>query len=164
MQNKSLSIQNYKIFLNMIDKYEELNLANYVEGKEEKMIFGNTTLMVADGMTLKDGINKMNDGLKNPYFNLYHWCKGELFDIEAVYNAIITRDKIMEKLGKSEKKKAGAQKDLDNVTTGRKTVKTLFKNQNDAGAMVGKIENVSALFCFSLIKLFCPDRERNRIT
>jgi len=42
MQNKSLSIQNYKIFLTMMDKYEELNLANYVEGKEEKMIFGNT--------------------------------------------------------------------------------------------------------------------------
>jgi len=92
-------------------------------------------------MTLKDSINKMNDGLKNPYFNLYHWCKGELFDIEAVYNAIMTRDKIQERLGKSEKKKAGAQKDLDNVTTGRKTVKTLFKNQSDAGTMVGKIEN-----------------------
>jgi len=28
--------------LNMLDKYEELNLANYVEGKEEKMVFGNT--------------------------------------------------------------------------------------------------------------------------
>ena len=69
MQNKSLSIQNYKIFLNMMDKYEELNLANYVEGKEEKMIFGNTTLMVADGMTLKDGINKMNDGRKNCTLN-----------------------------------------------------------------------------------------------
>jgi len=26
----------------MMDKYEELNLANYVEGKEEKMVFGNT--------------------------------------------------------------------------------------------------------------------------
>ena len=32
--------------------------------------------------------------LKNPYFNLYHWSKGELFDIEAVSNAINTRDKI----------------------------------------------------------------------
>lgn len=42
MQNKSQSIQDYKIMLNMLDKYEELNLANYVEGKEEKMVFGNT--------------------------------------------------------------------------------------------------------------------------
>ena len=92
----------------MMDKYEELNLANYVEGKEEKMIFGNTTYIVSDGLNLKDSINKMNDGLKNPYFNLYHWCKGELFDIEAVYNAINTRDKIMERVGKTEKKKAAS--------------------------------------------------------
>ena len=50
----------------------------------------------------------MNEGLKNPYFNLYHWCKGELFDIEAVYNAINVKDKILEKTGKVEKKKQNA--------------------------------------------------------
>ena len=32
--------------LNMLDKYEELNLANYVEGNESKMVFGNTQLKV----------------------------------------------------------------------------------------------------------------------
>ena len=85
----------------------------------------------------------MTDALKNPYFNLYHWCKGEIFDIEAVYNALTLNDKIMEKIDKTEKKKKSAQADLDNVTTGRKTVKTIFKNQNDAGTMVNKIESVS---------------------
>ena len=92
----------------------------------------------------------MNEGLKNPYFNLYHWCKGELFDIEAVYNAINVKDEILRKTGKIEKKKAGAQKDIDNVQTGRKTVKTLFKNQNDAGKMQSNMENVSSsnqFFC-----------------
>lgn len=29
------------------------------------------------------------------------------------------------------------------MTTGRKTVKTMFKNQDDAGKMVNKIESVS---------------------
>ena len=81
--------------------------------------------------------------LKNPYFNLYHWSKGELFDIEAVNNAINTRDKIVEKLSKTEKKKAGTQKDLNDVTAGRKTVKTLFKNEKDSAGMNSKIENVS---------------------
>ena len=91
--------------------------------------------------------------LKNPYFNLYHWSKGELFDIEAVANAISTRDNIVMKLGKTEKKKAGTQKDLNDVTAGRKTVKTLFKNEKDAGSMNTKIENVSQsihlIFIFS---------------
>ena len=47
----------------------------------------------------------MCDGLKNPYFNLYHWCKGELFDIEAVYSAIAMKDLILKRVGKQEKKK-----------------------------------------------------------
>ena len=47
----------------------------------------------------------MCDGLKNPYFNLYHWCKGELFDIDAVAKAIDMRESILQKVGKKEKKK-----------------------------------------------------------
>jgi len=78
--------------------------------------------------------------LKNPYFNLYHWCKGELFDIEAIYNAINVKDRVFERINKKEKSKKNTQADLDNVTTGRKTVKTLFKNQGDSGGMVSKIE------------------------
>lgn len=145
----------------MMDKYEELNLANYVEGKEDKMVFGNTQYQNSEGLTMKESVNKMNDGLKNPYFNLYHWCKGELFDIEAVYNAINVKDEILKKTGKIEKKKTSAQKDLDNVQTGRKTVKTMFKNANDASSMQNKMENVSnftqKLFSFKILFYFNLD-------
>ena len=37
---------------------------------------------------LKEAAEKMQDNLKNPYFYLYHWCEGELFDIQAVLTAI----------------------------------------------------------------------------
>jgi hypothetical protein len=93
----------------------------------------------------------MCDSLKNPYFNLYHWCKGELFDIISVNNALTQKDKIQERIGKNEKKKRSRQDDLDNVTTGRKTVKTMFKNQADTGAMVDKIENVSQIIFMNFI-------------
>lgn len=42
MQNKSQNILDYKSMLNIFDKYEELNLAQYVEGKEDAMVFANT--------------------------------------------------------------------------------------------------------------------------
>lgn len=141
MTNKSQGIQDYKIFLHMLDKYEELNLANYVEGDETKMVFGNTQNKDTNSETIKESVATMCDSLKNPYFNMYHWCKGELYDIEAVYSALQLKDKIQEKIGKTEKKKRNTQENLDNVTTGRKTVKTLFKNQNDTGKMVTNIEN-----------------------
>mmetsp|Transcript_15382 Transcript_15382/g.26001 ORF Transcript_15382/g.26001 Transcript_15382/m.26001 type:complete len:422 (+) Transcript_15382:65-1330(+) len=137
-QNKSQCIQDNKNFMAMLDKYEELNLANYVEGNEEKMVFGNK--QSEDTENVKEQVAQMCDNLKNPYFNLYHWCKGELLDIEAVTNSLTQRDKIQEKIGKTQKKKISTQGDLENITTGRKTVKTLFKNQNDTGTMVNKIE------------------------
>ena len=42
MQDKNQSIQDYKIFLSMLDKYEELNLDIYVDGDLKKMVFGNS--------------------------------------------------------------------------------------------------------------------------
>ena len=55
----------------------------------------------------------------------------------------IITDTFKEKIEKSklskEKSKKSTQSDLDNVTTGRKTVKTLFKNVDDTGKMVNKI-------------------------
>ena len=56
-------------------------------------------------MNIKDQVSKLSDGLKNPYFNLYHWCKGELFDIEAIYNAINVKDRVFDKINKKEKSK-----------------------------------------------------------
>ena len=54
--------------------------------------------------------------------------------------------KAVKKVGKTVKKKQNTQENLDNLTTGRKTVKTLFKTQDDTGKMVSKIENVSKMF------------------
>jgi hypothetical protein len=42
MTEKNQGILDNKIFLSMLDKYEELNLDNYVEGDVRKMVFGNT--------------------------------------------------------------------------------------------------------------------------
>ena len=41
-----------------------------------------------------------------------------------------------------ENKKKNTQNDLENVNVGRKTVRTLFKNQGDVGGMTNTIENV----------------------
>jgi hypothetical protein len=95
----------------MLDKYEELNLANYVEGDETKMVFGNSQFK-----DVKESVTSMTDNLKNPYFNLYHWCKGELFDVIAIHKALEQKEKIQERIGKNENKKRSNQDNLDNVT------------------------------------------------
>ena len=92
---------------------------------------------------MNDNVKEMADSLRNPYFNLYHWCKGEIYDIEALTNAVNIIDRIKIRIAENEKKKRATQGDLDNITTGRKTVTTMFKNANDTGNMVAKIEIVS---------------------
>jgi len=47
----------------------------------------------------------MAESLKNPYFNLYHWCKGEIYDIEALTNAVNIIDRIKVRIAENEKKK-----------------------------------------------------------
>lgn len=78
--------------------------------------------------------------LRNPYIDLYHWIKGELYDIEAMRNAIKARTDCMERLRGLEGKKRDTQKDLESVSTGKTTVTTLFKNSSDAGTMANKID------------------------
>ena len=86
-------------------------------------------------------MKELETGLKNPYFNLFHWIKGEISDIEALLKAIQTKDNFKSKIKKSDSKKNKTQKDLDNVTQGKKTVGTLFKNEGDSAKMTSKIEN-----------------------
>ena len=128
----------------MLDKYEELNLDNYVEGDPNKMVFGNTEQH--GEKSVKEQVSQLCDNLRNPYFNMYHWAKGELFDIEAINNALSQKDKIADKMVKNEKNKKSTQDNIENVQAGRKTLKTLLKTKDDVGSMSSKIERVSKIY------------------
>ena len=130
----------------MLDKYEELNLSAYVDHTDEKMIFACKERKDENDKTMADHVKEVVDSQKNPYFNLYHWCKGEIYDIEAVETAVNVIDTIKKKIAAAEAKKRSTQGDLDNLTTGKKTAGTMFKNASDTGKMVQSIEIVSIFF------------------
>lgn len=127
----------------MLDKYEELNLTNYVDGDESKMVFGANK----DGGegSLKESVTALCDNLRNPYLNLYHWVKGEVFDIDAVNIALAKRDEIKLKITKTDKNKKKTEAGLENVNAGKKSMSTLLKTADDAPKMANKIEMVSII-------------------
>ena len=45
-------------------------------------------LKIEDGTVYKEKIKEFETNVKNPFFKLYHWIKGEIFDIEAILKAI----------------------------------------------------------------------------
>ena len=112
------------------------------------MIFGNSQVVETSSAVIKDSMAKLCEGMRNPYFNLYHWCKGELFDIEAINSALKKKDELQARISTNERKKKSTQGDLDNLTQGRKTISGMFKT-NDANSMVNKIENVSDIEYFN---------------
>jgi hypothetical protein len=59
-----------------VDKYEELNLTQYLDGNLDKIVF-----LDPKNKELKDQMDHMVDNLKNPFDEMYHWCKGEIYDL-----------------------------------------------------------------------------------
>jgi len=84
-----------------LTKYEELNLRVYVEGDQDKMVLAASGDAGQDN-SHKDAVKELEANLKNPYFNLYHWIKGEVSDIEALLKAIQTKDNFKSKIKKSD--------------------------------------------------------------
>jgi hypothetical protein len=60
-----------------MNKYEELNLKQYTESDEDKLVFNNPNTSTP----IKDQMDHMIDNQKNPFEDMYHWCKGEIYDI-----------------------------------------------------------------------------------
>ena len=120
----------------MLEKYEELNLQAYVDNSDDKLVLACKEKKDENDKIMKDHVKEMVDGQKNPYFNIYHWCKGEIYDIEAVETAVNVIDTLKKRIAASEAKKRSTQGDLDSITTGRKTATTLFKNASDTTKMV----------------------------
>ena len=113
MNNYSQSLNDKKDYMTMLSNYEDLNLASYVNGKEENMVFGNSQNTDSNTVVTKKNCEQLIENTKNPFFNIYHWVKGEVFDIEAVSNALDMRESLLEKVGKNEKKMKNTQEDLD---------------------------------------------------
>jgi hypothetical protein len=77
------SICNNRVLQTLLDKYEDLNMTNYTEGKQELLVLNNP-----ESGKIKEQMDHMIDNQKNSFDHMYHWCKGEIYDIKAIVNAI----------------------------------------------------------------------------
>lgn len=80
---KHQSIASYKVFVRLADKYEDLNLNTYFDGDVNEMVFNNP-----QNQEINEQMGHMVDNLKNPFDEMYHWMKGEIYDIQALAQAV----------------------------------------------------------------------------
>ena len=138
-ETKLSQIGAYRALYTIFDKYEELNLTTYTDGNERKLVIGDP----ANKEVLKDQMNHMVENLKNPYDEMYHWVKGEMYDIQSLSIAIQGKENIERNQNKMEKKKTNTQSDLEHVNQGKKSIRTIFKSDKDTNGMLNTIEIVS---------------------
>ena len=79
------------------------------------------------------------ENLRNPFTDLYHWIKGEDYDIESMLIACRVRDSVAKKLMDLKKKNVSTAKDIESLNAGMKTIGTVFKNKDDVGGLTNKI-------------------------
>ena len=119
---KENNIIDYRTFVNVLDKYEGLNMNCYVNGDLSQLVINDT-----NNTQIKDGMDSLVRGLRNPFMTLYNWSRGDVSDLEAVMEAIALRDHIGSLRSKTELQKKATQSDLDNMQVGKKTIRTVFK-------------------------------------
>lgn len=130
LTTKQLTINNYKNLARMWNIYEEVNLTAYVDMSAKNLVLNNP-----DNKDLKEDLVKTSDMMKNPFVDVFHWTKGQILDLQAISAAVAARNKCAKSEQELNAKKVSAQKDLDNLNAGKKTMGTLFKSQSDAGML-----------------------------
>lgn len=97
---KTQAIAHYKVYLHLVDKYEELNMNTYIEGNLDKVVFSDPK-----NKEIKEQMDHMVENLKNPFDEMYHWCKGEIYDLQALASAVNIRDNVEKDIKRMESKK-----------------------------------------------------------
>lgn len=108
----------------MLVKYEEDTITTYADSNANKLVLGD----INDPELKEKGWDLQNQ-LKNPFLEFFNWVRGECDDIEALYEAMKGRDRVMEFKNKLTKKKNDDAAALAKLSAGGKTLKTLFKSE-----------------------------------
>jgi len=61
-------------------KYELLNLTIYTDYKKDRLALLDENMQ----LEIEDKVRNMFLNLANPFEELYHWCKGEIYDLQAM--------------------------------------------------------------------------------
>jgi len=136
MRTKLNTIQSYQDLQRASARYEDMNLQHYTDMNSQELIMSNP-----DNAEVFTSLNDVASNMQNPYIDIYHWAKGEVFDLAALTNAVKERNRCEQAVRDLEKKKKDAEQDLTDVSAGKKTLTTLFKDKSDTGSLANKIEN-----------------------
>jgi hypothetical protein len=88
-----------------------MNLQHYTDMNTVELIMTNP-----DNIEVFANMGEIAGNLQNPYIDIYHWAKGEIFDLTALKLAVNERIKCEKSVRELEEKKRDTQQDLTDVS------------------------------------------------
>ena len=98
---------------------------------------GKLVMNDADTGNLTESLKHTVENLRNPFTDLYHWLKGEIYDLAAFTAALNELKAVGAGVDSVTKKIATSKTSVESITAGKKTMNTLFKGAGD----IHKIQN-----------------------
>lgn len=89
LSKKQQVMQCYAGTAKVLTDYEDLNLAHYTDLDSHKLVINSP-----ESQNLKESMLHTLENLRNPFTDLYHWVKGELYDLAAMKNLLDERKKV----------------------------------------------------------------------
>ena len=83
MKKKQDVLGAYGGAINMLTVYEENNLHYYSEADATKWVINDQS-----NVNLASECSNMEEQMKNSFVDLYHWIKGELYDLESFKSSL----------------------------------------------------------------------------
>ena len=136
LSKKQSVMHSYAGMANNLTEYEEKNLSFYIGNNASKLVINN-----CENGNVIENMRHTIENLRNPFTDLYHWIKGEIYDLTAFQAALNERASVQKAVKDLKKKIGDAKTDIESVNEGKKTVSTLFKSSNDVGKMQNTVES-----------------------
>lgn len=135
LTSKQTLIKSYGGMAQQLAQYEETNLVYYVDNDSQRLVVNNM-----DQGNLIESLRHTVENSRNPFTDLYHWIKGEIYDLAAFEAALLQLKAQATAVETLTKKIQSTKTDIENLTAGKKSVNTLFKSSNDVHTLQNKLE------------------------
>ena len=106
--------------------YEDNNVEYFSESDVAKRILTNP----ATGSDFIDRYATQWKNIRNPFRDAYYWLKGELLDLKGLNEALSGRETVVKQQSATESKKRSDQQELEKLSQGKTTLKSLFKSKS----------------------------------
>ena len=105
MENKADSLNYQRLIFMGMAKYEERSYHQLNDRPEQQLQPMQRMLVGGLHNQLTKDFNRVSEQLQNPFSSVFYWVKGQVNDVKAMRDALVSRDNILSVIHKIKSKR-----------------------------------------------------------